>query len=101
MKYLSILSVEGAAVKINGKVEAFTIGEQLNDDTAIVYIEVANPEFDGLAQYINQQFCRNALSRYTYINREQDLGDAGLRRAKLSYHPAKLVPKYKVTLAGT
>ncbi len=94
----SALDVEGAAIKINGKVEAFTIGEALNDDTAIIYIEVANSDIDGLAQYINQQFCRNAWSRCTYINREQDMGDAGLRRAKLSYHPVKLINKFDITL---
>jgi hypothetical protein len=92
------LGVEGAAVKINGRVEAFTIGEALNDDTAVVYVEVANPDIDGLAQYINQQFCRNAWVRFTYVNREQDLGDAGLRRAKLSYHPVKLIDKFDVIL---
>ena len=99
LRNLLALGVEGAVIKINGSVEAFTIGEALNGDTAVVYIEVANTDIDGLAQYINQQFCRNAWSQYTYINREQDLGDAGLRRAKLSYHPVKLIDKYDVTLA--
>ena len=99
LRNLSGLGLEGAAVKINGRVEAFTVGEALNNDTAVVYIEVANSDIDGLAQYINQQFCKNAWSRLTYINREQDLGDAGLRRAKLSYHPVKLIDKYDVTLA--
>jgi uncharacterized protein len=94
---LSFLSIEGAAVKINGKIEAFTIGEMLNNDTAAIYIEVANLEIDGLSQYINQQFIKNEWAHFTFINREQDMGDAGLRRAKLSYHPAKLINKYDVT----
>ncbi len=93
---LSGLSVEGAAIKINGKVEAFTIGETLNRDTAVIYIEVANPDIDGLSQHINQQFCRNEWAHFTYINREQDMGDVGLRKAKMSYHPVKLIPKYDV-----
>jgi uncharacterized protein len=99
LKNISVLDVEGAAIKINGKVKAFSIGEALNDDTAIIYIEVADPDIDGLAQFINQQFCKNAWSRFTYVNREQDLGDAGLRRAKLSYHPVKLINKFDITLA--
>lgn len=93
---LSGLSVEGAVIKINGKVEAFTIGEMLNRDTAVIYIEVANPDIDGLSQHINHQFCRNEWAHFTYINREQDMGDGGLRKAKMSYHPFKLIPKYDV-----
>lgn len=95
---LSSLGIEGAVTKINGKIEAFTIGERLNLDTAVVYIEVADPDIEGLPQYINQQFCKNEWRDVTYINREQDMGDAGLRRAKLSYHPIKLISKYDVTL---
>jgi len=90
------LGVEGAAVRINGRIEAFTIGEHLNRDTAVVYIEVADPEIDGLSQYINQQFCRNEWADVPYINREEDMGNAGLRKAKLSYHPIKLIKKYDV-----
>ena len=48
---------------------------------------------------MNQMFCENALSRYTWVNREQDTGDAGLRRAKLSYYPHHMVAKYRVRLA--
>jgi uncharacterized protein len=95
---LSSLSVEGAAVKINGRTEAFTIGEILDRDTAVIYIEVANLEVDGLSQYINQQFIKNQWAQFMLINREQDMGDAGLRRAKLSYHPVKFVNKYDITV---
>jgi len=98
LKNMSDLGLEGAVVKINGKVEAFTMGEALNDDTAMIYIEVADPDIDGLPQYVNQQFVKNEWGHFTYINREQDMGDAGLRRAKLSYHPCKLVNKYDVTV---
>ena len=94
---LSSLSVKGAAVKINGKIEAFTIGEILNPVTAVIYIEVANHDIDGLSQYINQQFIKNEWAGFTYINREQDMGDAGLRKAKLSYHPVKLIDKFDIT----
>jgi len=98
LKNMSALGLEGIVIKINGKVEAFTMGEALNDDMAIIYIEVADPDIDGLPQYVNQQFIKNEWGHFTYINREQDMGDAGLRRAKLSYHPVKLVNKYDVTL---
>lgn len=94
----SSLNIKGAVVLINGVVEAFTIGERSSHDTAIIYIEVANQEIDGLSQFINQQFCLREWADSKYINREQDLGDLGLRRAKLSYHPARLINKYNVTL---
>jgi hypothetical protein len=98
LKDYSGLDIAGASVRINGRIEAFTIGGELNKDTAIVHIEVANPEIDGLSQYLSQQFCKNAWEGFTYINREQDMGDAGLRRAKLSYHPVKLISKYSICI---
>jgi uncharacterized protein len=92
------ISIKGAVVELEGRIEAFTMGEKLNNDTAIVYIEVVNPDIDGIAQYINQQFCVNAWADVTYINREQDLGDAGLRRAKQSYKPVQMINKYDITM---
>ena len=98
LKDLAGLNLKGAVIKINGRVEAFTVGERLNQDTAIVYIEVANSEIDWLSQYINQQFCRTEWPDTLHINREADLGDAGLRRAKMSYHPSILLGKFNVTV---
>lgn len=92
------LNVKGAAILINGKVEAFTVGEKMSADTAVIYIEVANPDIDGLPQYINQQFCKNQWAATRFINREQDLGNPGLRKAKQSYHPVQMMNKFDVTL---
>lgn len=88
------LDVLGGAVTVNGKMQAFTIGERLNDDTAVIHFEKANPKVKGLYQLVNNWFCKNALNGYTYVNREQDLGEPGLRRAKESYHPHHMVEKY-------
>jgi hypothetical protein len=88
------LGVFGAVLLVDGKLEAFTIGERLNADTAVVHFEKANPKIRGAYQLINQWFCQNALSEYTYVNREQDLGDRGLRRAKQSYRPHLLIEKH-------
>jgi hypothetical protein len=93
------LSVQGGAIVINGAVEAFTLGELLNKDTAVVHIEKANSQIPGLYAVMNQQFCEHAWSGVAFINREQDLGDEGLRQAKLSYHPVRLVEKFKIRLA--
>ena len=88
------LSYRGGAVLINSVVEAFSLGETLNKDTAVIHIEKANPGIPGLYAAINQLFCANAWSEVTYINREQDMGVEGLRKAKESYFPHHMVNKY-------
>ncbi len=84
------LGVKGGVILVEGKVEAFALGELLNERTAVVHIEKANPEIPGLYAVINREFCRNEWSAVPFINREQDLGEEGLRKAKLSYYPARL-----------
>ena len=77
----------GGVILVDEKVVAFSLGEQLNSDTAVIHLEKANPEFTGSYAVINQEFCQDAWSGFAYINREQDLGESGLRQAKLSYYP--------------
>ena len=81
---------------VDGRVTAFSIGEKLNRDTFVIHIEKADPDVRGLYAVINQLFAQNEGSAYNYINREQDLGDAGLKKAKESYHPASMIRKFKV-----
>jgi len=88
------LDAFGAAVSVDGGIQAFTVGEKLSNDTAVIHFEKANPKIRGLYQLINQWFCKNALSGYKYVNREQDLGELGIRRAKEGYHPHHMVEKY-------
>jgi hypothetical protein len=87
------LGLRGGAVKVGGRVEAFSLGGPLTADTAVIPIEIANPGLVGLAQWINREFVRREWSEYRLVNREQDRGVEGLRRAKLSYQPAGLVKK--------
>jgi len=93
------LKVKGGLVLIDGRVEAFALGEMLNPDTAVVHIEKANPEIPQLFVAVNQQFVEHEWQDVKFVNREQDLGDEGLRQAKLSYHPERMVEKYKIQLA--
>ena len=92
------LGIKGGAIVMDGRVEAFSLGERLNKDTFVVHVEKANPGIPGLYAVINQQFAQNEGSSYSYINREQDLGDEGLKRAKRSYRPAFMVRKFKLGL---
>lgn len=94
LSHFDELGFKGGAIIIDGKVEAFSLGELLGPDTAVIHVEKANPEIPGLYAAINQLFCADAWTDITYINREQDLGIEGLRKAKLSYHPHHLVEKF-------
>ena len=85
-----------AGIYIDGKLEAFTMGELINSNMALIHIEKANPNIRGLYPYINQQFILNEFENVEFVNREEDLGIPGLRKAKLSYHPIKFVEKYTV-----
>jgi uncharacterized protein len=96
LTYFDELDYEGAAIRIGSRIEAFSLGEQLNPDTAVIHIEKANPDIPGLYSVINNLFASNAWSRLEYINREQDLGVEGLRKAKESYYPHHMVNKYTV-----
>ena len=92
------LGLKGDVVKVGGRVEAFTLGGRLTSDTAVIPIEIANPGLVGLAQWINREFVRREWSGFAFVNREQDMGVPGLRRAKQSYQPARLLKKYNVFL---
>ena len=94
------LDFTGGIIKVNDKPVAFTIGEKLNDTTFCVHFEKAYADIRGAYPMINREFAANALKKYKYINREDDAGSEGLRKAKLSYHPALILEKYSVTLRG-
>lgn len=86
----------GGAVRIDGVIQAFALGERLNKSTAVWHFEKALPEINGLSQLINQWFARECLAEFAFVNREQDLGIPGLRQAKESYYPDHLVEKMTV-----
>lgn len=92
------LNMKGGVILIDGKVEAFTLGEPLNPETVVIHIEKANPAFEGLYPLVNQAFLEQEWSAYLYVNREQDLGEEGLRKAKESYFPHHMIHKYTITL---
>lgn len=81
-------------IYIDGRLEAFTFGDALNPDTVDVHVEKANPEIRGLYTVINKLFLENEFPQMDFVNREEDLGLEGLRQAKLSYKPVKLVEKF-------
>ncbi|MCL4479324.1 MAG: phosphatidylglycerol lysyltransferase domain-containing protein [Deltaproteobacteria bacterium] len=90
------LGLTGGTIIVDDNVIAFCIAEGLNPDTAVGHIEKFDPSYEGIPQVISNEFCIHELSHYKYINREQDLGHEGLRKAKLSYHPVQILKKYRV-----
>lgn len=97
LKELKELGLTGGLIRAGGKVVAFSIGEPCGEDMFVVHIEKAFSDIQGAYPIINQQFVANEASAYRYINREEDTGEEGLRKAKLSYDPAFLMEKGLVT----
>jgi len=93
-----VLGVTAGCIEVDGKIEAFTLGELLNPETVVIHIEKANAAFHGLYQVINQQFLEKQWSEVRYVNREQDMGVSGLRKAKESYYPDHMVEKFTLAL---
>lgn len=94
------LKLKGGALFLVNKVMAFTFGEQLNEDTAVIHVEKADPDVNGAYTAINQAFVANTWQDMTYINREEDMGIEGLRKAKESYRPVKMIKKFTAIFKG-
>lgn len=93
------LGLFGGILKVESVPVAFTIGERINDDVFLVHFEKALSHIEGAYNVINNEFCKR-LNGYKYINREEDLGIPGLRRAKTSYRPAMMIKKYTAVMEG-
>ncbi|MFX1494765.1 MAG: DUF2156 domain-containing protein [Promethearchaeota archaeon] len=87
------LGFNGGLLCVENKCAAYTFGEMLNENTLVIHIEKAHIEYHGSYQAINNFFLKNCHVDAIFVNREQDLGIEGLRRAKESYKPIKMVKK--------
>ena len=96
LKFFDELGFSGGLLRVKGKVIAFTLGDELNADTFLVHIEKAFYHIQGAYPMINKQFVLKNCMDYKFINREEDTGDEGLRKAKLSYSPVEIIKKYTV-----
>lgn len=85
---------KAGVIRIEGRIEALAVGGRLGKDTVTEHVEKANTAYRGLYQAMLNEFCRNIAGSAKYLNREEDMGIANLRKAKLSYKPVKLVKKY-------
>ena len=91
------LNIHMGGIYVDGRLEAFSVGSYNKiEDMAVIHIEKANPEIPGLYQAINQMFLLNEFPNVQWVNREDDMGLEGLRKAKMSYNPADFARKYLV-----
>jgi len=95
------LALCGYLYTVDGVPAGYTLGEELmRGKSFAIHFEKALDEYKGIYQFINQSFASILPAKYTYINREQDLGDSGLRQAKLSYRPCGFIKKYRISREG-
>ncbi|MDD6055856.1 MAG: phosphatidylglycerol lysyltransferase domain-containing protein [Helicobacteraceae bacterium] len=94
LKEFKHLDFIGGILRVNGEIIAFSFGEKLNKDTIVIHIEKANINYQGAYQAINREFLANVWDKFLFVNREEDLGIEGLRKAKKSYQPLYLEEKF-------
>lgn len=102
LENLSVFNLQGIVIYIDSEIAGFAIGE-IQDDTLFVHIEKANREFKGIYQALNWIMINELLKvkSFLYVNREEDVGNEGLRKAKLSYYPSEIINKFEVTIYDT
>lgn len=100
LPFLEKFGLPGGFIEVDGTIIALSIGEVVKD-TLYCHIEKANRDYPGSYQMIVKEFAADMVSSYgvEYINREEDVGDEGLRTSKLSYHPIQLLDKYCVLMS--
>ncbi len=98
MNWDKLIGLTGGAILVDHMIVAYTIAEKLTDDTILVHYEKGCPDHKGVYQAINQMFIAHLTGDIKWVNREQDLGEQGLRQAKLSYKPVDFLRKYRVVI---
>ena len=90
------LGLIGGAIELDGRLIAYTLAEPVNDNLIMIHYEKGLPEFHEVYQVINKDFLFYDARSYKIANREEDMGDEGLRHAKMAYGPCGFVEKYTV-----
>jgi hypothetical protein len=101
LRHFDDFGQRGVLISVESRPVAFSIYEEINPGTMAVHFERALRSYKGLFQVINWETAKIAVSQgFEFINREEDLGDTGLRDAKMSYHPIEIIPAYEMVYKG-
>ncbi len=98
LNHFEKLGLTGGVLRVEGKIAAFTFGMPINQETFGIHVEKADISINGAYAMINYEFANHIPEQYIYLNREEDLGIEGLRKAKLSYNPVTILEKYMACL---
>lgn len=98
MNWDKLIDLTGGAILVDNMIVAYTVAEKYSPDTVLIHYEKGCPDYKGVYQAINQMFLAHLTEAFKWVNREQDLGEEGLRKAKLSYNPVEFLRKYRVIL---
>lgn len=97
LEYMDVFNMQGAVLYVDEKPVAMTLGSEISPNIFDINFEKALREYDGVYAVINNEFAKT-LTRYKYINREEDMGIEGLKKAKLSYNPIIILDRYNAKL---
>ncbi|MDD2534757.1 MAG: phosphatidylglycerol lysyltransferase domain-containing protein, partial [Eubacteriales bacterium] len=98
LEHFEQLNLRGGVIRIDGQLAAFSIASEPINQTGIIHVEKAKAEYPGLYTAINKFTLDQILPDIEWVNREEDLGIPGLRKAKMSYYPSRLIHKYEVII---
>ncbi|MEA4969486.1 MAG: phosphatidylglycerol lysyltransferase domain-containing protein [Candidatus Pelethousia sp.] len=98
LTHMQELGLVGGGILVDGKLRAFSLGERIDEEMAVIHIEKADSNIPGLYPLINKEFVTHAWKDMKYINREEDMDLEGLRKAKMSYSPAYLLEKFRADM---
>ncbi|MFZ0242008.1 MAG: phosphatidylglycerol lysyltransferase domain-containing protein [Desulfobacterales bacterium] len=98
MHWNDLVGLTGGVLIVEDIIVAYTLAEKMDDESVVIHYEKGCPDYKGVYQAINQMFLESLPDTFKIVNREQDLGEEGLRQAKMSYNPSDFLKKYRVTV---
>jgi hypothetical protein len=99
MHWNDLIGLTGGVLIVEDIIVAYTLAEKMSDESIVVHYEKGCPDYKGVYQAINQMFLASLPNTFKIVNREQDLGEKGLRQAKMSYNPSGFLKKYRVAIS--
>lgn len=95
---LQYLDLKSIAIYVHDKLVGFAVGEKVNNNMAVIHVERGEISYKGVYSFLNRKFLMEYFSDTGFVNRQEDTGNEGLRRAKQSYYPSKMIKKYLVKI---